>query len=100
MIEGLKDIVHNKRLTLLNVQGIYSIIDSRKNTIDYISKIQDKYSFDLVNQEHRYMENFLSQYIDNSNLSFERWMCGNGSNISGYLTFKNKNNNTDIRRAG
>lgn len=68
VLSYLEDIVKTKSLTLINVQVLYQVIESRKLNFDYIRLIQDKYSFDLVNEEHRYIEKFLSQYFDSSNL--------------------------------
>lgn len=68
ILEQLQDIVTTKTLTLLNVQGLYRVIETRKGKRDLIRLIQDSYSFNLINKEHIYMENFISQYFNFQNL--------------------------------
>lgn len=87
VLSYLKDIVKTKSLTLINVQGLYQVIESRKLNLDYIRLIQDKYSFDLVNEEHRYIEKFLSQYFDSSNLQVLD-IDSKSLHFSGSLTYK------------
>ncbi|WP_323591055.1 hypothetical protein [Aliarcobacter butzleri] len=68
ILEQLQNIVNTKTLTLLNVQGLFRIIETRKEQMNCIKLIQDSYSFNLINEEHIYMENFISQYFNFQNL--------------------------------
>lgn len=68
ILEQLQNIVNTKTLTLLNVQGLFRIIETRKEQMNFIKLIQDSYSFNLINEEHIYMENFISQYFNFQNL--------------------------------
>ncbi len=68
ILEQLQNIVNTKTLTLLNVQELYKVIETRKEKKDFIRLIQDSYSFNLINEEHIYMENFISQYFNFQNL--------------------------------
>ena len=68
ILEQLQNIVTTKTLTLLNVQGLFRIIETRKEQMNFIKLIQDSYSFNLINEEHIYMENFISQYFNFQNL--------------------------------
>lgn len=77
ILEQLQDIVTTKTLTLLNVQALYKVIETRKEKRDFIRLIQDSYSFNLINEEHIYMENFISQYFN-----FENLGCGSFYSIS------------------
>lgn len=68
ILEQLQNIVNTKTLTLLNVQGLFRIIETRKEQMNFIKLIQDSSSFNLINEEHIYMENFISQYFNFQNL--------------------------------
>lgn len=64
IIGALSEIIETKKLSLINVSKIIEIIEARKTNLEYIRSIQDKYSFDLVNEEHKYMENFINKHFD------------------------------------
>lgn len=64
IVDNLITIYKEKTLSLIGVSGLYQIIEIRKQNIDYIRQIQDNYSFNLVNEEHKYMENFIKKYFE------------------------------------
>lgn len=59
----LKNIVDTKSLTLLNIQALVQVFEAREQNIEYLRLVQDKYSFEIINEEHKYMKIFVSQYF-------------------------------------
>jgi len=60
----LGQILETKSLTLLSVGYLYQLLESRKENFDFIKQIQDQESFEIVNEEHKYMEQFLNQFFN------------------------------------
>jgi len=63
--EALRDIVLNRRITVISATALYTLIIVREANIKYIKKNQDKASFKIVNKEHRYMKNYLDKFFSN-----------------------------------
>ncbi len=63
MIMYLKEIYNEKELTIINVQSLYIIIETRKENMEYIKSIQDLGTFKIINKEHKYMESFINKYF-------------------------------------
>lgn len=68
VIDSLKNILSTKQLTLLNVMELVQVIFTREENIDYCKEIQDPKTFKIVNEEHRYMKEYILNFfnIDNS----------------------------------
>lgn len=84
VVEGLNDILKTKTINLLSSHYIYQIIEARQKNIDYIESIQDRQSFNIVNEEHRYMLGFLSQYFESD---LEIKPTSSGDRLSGSIKF-------------
>ena len=63
IVDALSEVIDTKRLSIISASKIIQIIETRKDNLEYIRDIQDNYSFELVNEEHRYMENFINKYF-------------------------------------
>lgn len=83
-LKGLRDIYKSKELKLTNVSDLYEVIYIRKQNYEYIKSFQDKYSFDLINNEHRFME----QYLD-KNFKYEV-ILNDGDRLFASVSLKEK----------
>lgn len=63
MINSLSKIYNSRFLTMTNIIKLVELILVREENQDSILLQQDKKSFDLINQEHLYMKNYISKYF-------------------------------------
>lgn len=57
----LLDIYNSKELKLTNISGLYEVIYIRKHNYEYIKTTQDRDTFNLINNEHIFMENYFNK---------------------------------------
>lgn len=63
MVNDLSELLISKELTAQNMMQLVDLILSREENLDSIVLQQDKKTYDLINEEHRYMKNYLNQYF-------------------------------------
>ena len=59
----LEEICMTKEVNLQTAIGLYTIMEMRKANISYVKKNSDIYSFQVVNEEHKYMDRFLNRFF-------------------------------------
>lgn len=63
MVNDLSQMLISKELTAQNMQQLVELILLREENLDSIVLQQDKKIYDLINEEHLYMKNYLNQYF-------------------------------------
>jgi hypothetical protein len=75
-IKFLRELIRTNNVSLFGAVTLYEIIEIRKEHIQYIAKVQDKQSFNIVNKEHYYMEKFLDAHFINGLEIYGNHICG------------------------
>ncbi len=63
MVNELSQMLINQELTAQNMMQLVELILTREENLDSIVLQQDKKTYDLINEEHLYMKNYLGQYF-------------------------------------
>jgi hypothetical protein len=62
-IKSLTRLLKDRCLTVVNIQDLVLIIDARKRNLEYARSLQDTYSFNVVNKEHKIMSAIINKYF-------------------------------------